>query len=60
MLKFITSQNLLYDNQFGFRANYSTEQALVKFLDTITSAWDNKKYGCSVLIDLKKRLTLLT
>ena len=54
MLKFITSQNILYDNQFGFRANYSTEQALVKLLDTIRSAWDNKKYVCSVLIDLKK------
>ena len=54
MLTFIKMQNLLYENQFGFRANHTTELALIKLVDTITSAWDNNKYVCSVLIDLKK------
>jgi len=54
ILTFITKYNLLYDMQFGFRPNYSTEYALIKLLDNITQALDAKQKVCSIIIDFKK------
>ena len=54
MIDFIKKHDILYSYQYGFRANHSTELALIKLLDTITANWDAGKYACSVIIDLQK------
>jgi len=54
MSDFIRKHNILYRYQYGFRSNHSTELALIKLFDIITSNWDAGKYTCSVIIDFQK------
>ena len=51
---FLTKNNILYDGQFGFRKNRSTQFALVSFLDKITETLDKNEYALSLFIDLSK------
>ena len=43
--KFITTNNILYHHQFGFRQHHSTTQQLLIFLSDILSALND--YNCS-------------
>lgn len=45
---------ILYEKQFGFRKNTSTELALVELVDKVTSAMDKKQYTLGVFLDLAK------
>jgi hypothetical protein len=54
IISFLSRHKIVYKNQFGFRKNHSTELALIKLLDDITSAIDSKHIVCSIAIDLKK------
>lgn len=51
---FILNFNLLYEKQFGFRPNYSTDMALIQLVDELTEAACNKLYTGGVFIDLLK------
>ena len=52
--KFITINNVLYDGQYGFRHNHSTELAVLEMIEKITNAIDNKMISIGIFIDLKK------
>ena len=56
---FIKKHDILYDKQFGFQKNRSTQFALVSFLDTITEALDQNAYALSLFIDLSKAFDTL-
>ena len=51
---FLNENNILFENQFGFRKNNSTSFALMQITETIKESIDNKKYGCGIFIDLRK------
>ena len=51
---YLELREIIYPNQFGFRAGYSTSHSLISITETIKKTLDNKKYGCGVFIDLKK------
>jgi len=51
---FIEKHSLLSDNQYGFRSNRSTSQALIELIEETTNYIDGKKYAVGVFIDLKK------
>ena len=51
---YLELHDIIYPNQFGFRAGYSTSHSLISITETIKKTLDNKKYGCGVFIDLKK------
>ena len=51
---FITKQNILCDQQYGFRKNRTTTLALLDFVAEITTAIENKQYVVGVFLDLKK------
>ena len=51
---FLTSQNILYDNQFGFRKNHSTSHAINHSVSHITSELKNNRYVLGIFIDLSK------
>ena len=51
---FISSNNILTDQQFGFRKKLSTEMALLMAIDRITDAIDNKRHTIGLFLDLKK------
>lgn len=51
---FLTANNILYDNQFGFQAGHSTDHAIVKLVNEISKAFDENKYMLGIFIDLSK------
>ena len=50
----LTSDDILYDLQYGFRHKHSTQHATLDIVNTILSNMDNRKYSCGIFIDLKK------
>ena len=46
--------HLIDDNQYGFRAGHSTEDAVVRFIDYIEKAKTNNKLVISIHIDVSK------
>ncbi len=50
----LTSNNILYEHQYGFTPGKSTEQNLIKITNFITGALNNNEYCIGVFIDLKK------
>ena len=46
-----TSKTLLPQNQFGFRAKRSTEQATLKLMDRVMPALESGKYAICVFLD---------
>ena len=55
----MTSYNLLYQKQSGFRANYSCETALTLMVDTWLSALNKCNQIGLLLVDLCKAFDLL-
>ena len=51
---FLTSQNILYKNQYGFRKSHSTSHALNYSISLIESALNEKKHIIGIFIDLSK------
>ena len=53
-IQYFTSNNLFHANQYGFRAEYSTELALSELVDRIYTDLDEKQLPIAILIDLSK------
>ena len=51
---FLTKNEILHKNQFGFRARLSTCTALLQLVDKITGSIDRRKTTIGVFIDLAK------
>lgn len=56
---FVKSNNILSDKQYGFRANHSTELALIEFTQEIMNNMNNKILSLGVFIDLSKAFDLI-
>ena len=54
MYSFLTEHNLIYDRQFGFRSNHSTNHALINLTKDIKSYMDRGYIAAGVFIDLQK------
>ena len=46
--------NILFENQFGFRKKYSTSHALLSITEKIRSYLDSGTFACGVFVDLEK------
>ena len=51
---FVIQFHLLYDQQFGFRASYSTYMALIQLVDSLSISLSDKQSSIGVFIDLSK------
>ena len=51
---YLKDQNILYDKQFGFQTDHSTDHAIAQLIDQIYEVFENNQYTLSVLIDLSK------
>ena len=49
-----TKAEILYQDQFGFRKNHSTETAIISLTQKITEAIENKKFTIGIFLDLSK------
>ena len=54
LTNFLDQSRSIYQLQFGFRADHSTESALLYCVNQISSALDEGNFGCSIFIDLQK------
>lgn len=54
LYSFLTSQNILYDKQFGFRKSHSTSHAINHSVTHVTNELQNKNYVLGIFIDLSK------
>ena len=54
LYKFLTIHNSICELQFGFRAIYSTNHALISLTEDIRNALDNNNFVGGVFIDLQK------
>jgi hypothetical protein len=54
LLNFLGKYNLICDQQYGFRANCSTSDAVLRFTDSVYGALNRSKYLIAVLLDLSK------
>ena len=52
--KFITDNNILYCNQFGFRSGCSTSDAILHFTDNCVIALDNRLSTIAIFLDFSK------
>ena len=50
---FLQENNILFQNQFGFRKNNSTT-FFIQITEKIKETIDDKRYGCGIFIDLCK------
>ena len=56
LYSFLNLQKSINELQFGFRANHSTNHALVSLTEKIREPLDNNNFACGVFIDLRKAL----
>ena len=56
---YMTKNSLFKNNQYGFRANHSTEYATMEFVDRAMYEIDNGKIPFTVLLDLSKAFDTL-
>ena len=52
--KHVTVNNLLYDKQFGFQRQCSTEHAILQLSKEILDSFNEKKFTLGVFVDLSK------
>ena len=57
---YLTENNILFNLQFGFRCQHSTEHAIVELVDKILNGFSEEKYIPGFLLTFLKHLILLT
>ena len=54
------SNNILANEQFGFRDKFSTESAIFKLIESIFSAWNNKESIMGLFCNIPKAFENVT
>ena len=51
---YLDNNNLIYNKQFGFRSNYSTNHAILSITEHILGLLGTGRYVCGIFVDLEK------
>ena len=51
---FLTKNKLIYEKQFGFRSNYSTNHALISLIEKLKNYLDSSHFVAGVFVALEK------
>ena len=54
LIDYIEKRNILYDEQYGFRKNHSTEMAIIVLTNKLTDTIDEGKLTAGIFLDLSK------
>ena len=54
LYSFFENENLIFENQFGFRKKHSTVHPLTDLTEDIRQAIDSNKFACGIFVDLQK------
>ena len=52
LINYLNKHSILHQNQYGFRQNCSTNLALMKLVDDLTKAIDDKQFTVGIFVDL--------
>ena len=47
LVSFLDKHNVLFEKQFGFRSNHSTDHAILSIVDKIQKAIEERNYSCA-------------
>ena len=53
-ITFLNKNNILSNNQYGFRAGHSTQQVVIELVDKISQAIERNEYTVGLFLDLSK------
>ena len=53
MYSFLTKNKLIYEKQFGFRSNYSTNHALIRLTEKLKNYLDSSHSVAGVFVNLE-------
>ena len=56
LFNFLEQKCILYNKQFGFRSQHSTEQAILTITDKIQNAIENRNYSSGIFLDFSKAI----
>ena len=59
MIEFIDQNNILSANQFGFRKGFSTESAIVQFINNVHNGLNKRNHTVAIFMDLSKAFDVL-
>ena len=59
LYQYLDVNNLLFDSQYGFRKQHSTELAALELIDRIHKSMDNRQIPVSIFLDLSKAFDTL-
>jgi hypothetical protein len=51
---FLEKRNILFNSQYAFRENHSTQHSIIDIINEIQSNMAKKLYTCGIFIDLQK------
>jgi retron-type reverse transcriptase len=54
LINYFQKNNVFFNDQFGFRANHSTAQAILLITDKIQNSIEKKLFSCGIFLDLFK------
>ena len=54
LFKYLSENSILYEKQFGFQTSYSTEYAILLFVNQLYQSFDESKFTLGIFIDLSK------
>ena len=54
MLQHLNKHNILYEHQYGFRKNHSTDMALLQLVEKVYTSFNNKEFALGIFLDLSK------
>ena len=60
MIKYIEKNSIFTNSQYGFRANKSTESALIELVDYVHKGLTNKSNVGAVFMDLSKAFDVMS
>ena len=54
LIEFLEGKQILYNRQFGFRKDFSTNDAILTLLESMQKALQDGKFAHQIFIDLEK------
>ena len=48
LYSFLEQNNVIYNSQFGFQKNKSTEHSLIEIVEKVRNCTENRNYGCGI------------
>ena len=54
LVDFLEKNNVLFENQFGFRTGHNTSHAIIALTELVRNSLDKNEFAAGIFIDLQK------